>query len=376
MPMQIIRADITRVKADAIVNSANYAPTFAEGVDSQIYEAAGAAELLTEREKIGYLEIGEACVTPAFKLQAKYIFHVASPRWIDGNHNEIQMLRQCYDRVLALAVENNCASIAIPLLATGNFCFPQGVGLEVATSAIREFLHDHELDITLVVYNRQSFTLAQEIVDEVKAYIDENYIDEREQMLFSYREARIENIPEPQAAPHVRSSVSLIKKAKKRSAGIAKETLEKQASAKINEGLKCCDYEEYSNDISVDDAPCDDYEGRKYVPFYHHIIQIMNKKGIEKNSDAYNACGMSKQTWSKMTKPDYSPSKTTVMQLCIGLKLNMDEARDLMLQAGYAFSPNKKLDVVVQYCISKKLDIFDTDDIIFHEFGKTLSNCG
>lgn len=366
MPMQIIRADITRVKADAIVNSANYAPTFAEGVDSQIYEAAGAAELLTEREKIGYLEIGEACVTPAFKLQAKYIFHVASPRWIDGNHNEIQMLRQCYDRVLALAVENNCASIAIPLLATGNFCFPQGVGLEVATSAIREFLHDHELDITLVVYNRQSFTLAQEIVDEVKAYIDENYIDEREQRLFSYHEARIENIPEPKPCASVSDSLKALKPPKRRT----KKSEPVYEDSDLIEANLCL------GDINVDDAPCDDYEGRKYVPFYHHIIQIMNKKGIEKNSDAYNACGMSKQTWSKMTKPDYSPSKTTVMQLCIGLKLNMDEARDLMLQAGYAFSPNKKLDVVVQYCISKKLDIFDTDDIIFHEFGKTLSNCG
>lgn len=400
MPMQIIRADITRVHADAIVNSANRAPTFAEGVDARIYEAAGAELLLTEREKIGYLEIGEACVTPAFKLSAKYIFHVSSPRWIDGNHNEVQLLRQCYDKVLQMAVENHCESIAIPLLATGNFRFPQGVGLEVATAAIREFLYDHDLDITLVVFNRRSFSLAKGITDEVKAYIDENYVE-------SYKEGRyakysLNEEPWGEGPARRRISRSLAKKITtnrptespyvREARSIPEPTIdaEEVADAALfseNVSAQPTSFPRPSQDDDIcEDVLCvqaymvpdtwKDYESRKFVPFSDHVIRLMNKKGIEKSSHVYNACGMSKQTWAKMMNPAHNPSKTTVMQLCIGLKLNLDEARDLMMQAGYAFSPNKKEDVIIEFCISRSMDIFDTNNILFDAMGKTLSNCG
>ena len=84
MPLEIVRNDITRVRADAIVNTANPLPTVGEGVDSQIYRAAGLEEPLAERRKIGIIYPGTCEVTPAFRLQAKYIIHTVGPAWEGG----------------------------------------------------------------------------------------------------------------------------------------------------------------------------------------------------------------------------------------------------------------------------------------------------
>ena len=84
MAFQIVRNDITKITADAIVNTANPDPTFMAGTDSAIYQAAGCEKLLAERAKIGPIEEGQVAVTPAFNLNAKYIFHTVGPVWQGG----------------------------------------------------------------------------------------------------------------------------------------------------------------------------------------------------------------------------------------------------------------------------------------------------
>ena len=88
MPFQIIRNDITKVKADAIVNTANPFPQVGAGTDSAVYHAAGKDKLLAERKKIGVIQPGEVAVTPAFDLNAKYIIHTVGPAWNGGNDGE------------------------------------------------------------------------------------------------------------------------------------------------------------------------------------------------------------------------------------------------------------------------------------------------
>ena len=96
MPFQIIRNDITKVKADVIVNTANPEPIYAAGTDSAIYEAAGVDKLLAERKKIGAIKRGDVAVTPAFKLKAKYIIHTVGPAWEGGKKGEFDILKNCY----------------------------------------------------------------------------------------------------------------------------------------------------------------------------------------------------------------------------------------------------------------------------------------
>ena len=106
MPFELVRNDITKMCVDAIVNTANPRPVIGLGTDSQIHEKAG-PELLIARQKIGCIDAGCAAITPAFNLQAQYVIHTVGPVWDGGNYGEEQLLRNCYDNSLKLALEYN-----------------------------------------------------------------------------------------------------------------------------------------------------------------------------------------------------------------------------------------------------------------------------
>ncbi len=194
MAFQIIRNDITKVRADVIVNSANPMPVYGRGTDSAIYAAAGAEELLREREKIGEIAPGEAAVTPAFRLDAKYIIHTVGPVWQDGSHGERETVRACYENSLRLAEELGCESIAFPLLATGVYGFPKEDALEIAVSASSVFLMHSDMEITLVVYDPQSFVLSGKLFSGINEYIDDHYVAEQDALQY-YQAAKA---PEPE----------------------------------------------------------------------------------------------------------------------------------------------------------------------------------
>lgn len=123
MPFKIVRNDITKVKADVIVNTANPNPICASGTDLAIYEAAGKEKLLAERANIGKIARGDIAVTGAYSLNAKYIIHTVGPVWTDGLHHEFEILEHCYRKSLQKALELKCESIAFPLISTGYMDF-------------------------------------------------------------------------------------------------------------------------------------------------------------------------------------------------------------------------------------------------------------
>ena len=179
MPFKIVRNDLTRMQVDVIVNTANEAPIFSSGTDTAVYLAAGERELLAEREKIGYLQEGEAAITPGFRLPAKYIIHAVSPRYVDGNRGEEQKLRSCYRKSLELALEHQCKSIAFPLISTGNFGYPKEEAMRIAVDEINAFLLKHEMLICLVVFDPRSTQLGLQLHPALEAYIDQNYVEEK-----------------------------------------------------------------------------------------------------------------------------------------------------------------------------------------------------
>ena len=93
MPFEIVRNDITNMRVDAIVNSANPRPVVGLGTDSSIHEKAG-PELLAARQKIGPIAMGQAAITPAFRLHAKYVIHTVGPVWDGGSYGEEGLLRR------------------------------------------------------------------------------------------------------------------------------------------------------------------------------------------------------------------------------------------------------------------------------------------
>lgn len=113
MPFRIVRNDITKMHTEAIVNTANEYVSVGTGCDSAVYKAAGYDKLLKYRkEKIGFVPEGGAFITPGFNLEARYIIHAVSPRYMGGDQGEEEKLRSCYRKSLQIAKENSIKSIS------------------------------------------------------------------------------------------------------------------------------------------------------------------------------------------------------------------------------------------------------------------------
>jgi O-acetyl-ADP-ribose deacetylase (regulator of RNase III)/transcriptional regulator with XRE-family HTH domain len=373
MPFQIIRNDITRVKADAIVNTANPSVTVGDGVDRAIYEAAGWDDLIAARQQIGELPVGEAGITPAYNLKAKYIIHSSGPMWNGGTHNEKKLLRQCYDRSLELAYENKCKSIAFPLMATGTYAFPKELGLQIAVDSFKKFLEDHEMAITLVVFTEYAYKVSGDIYDEVESFINGAYVDDALES-----EYKVEGIPKEQKRFEAPLEEPMLLKAPQEKQKRFKAPQEKQKrfeAPQEKQKRSAAPLEEPKYFETYDAAPIGEKKDldSKLKDIYtdtfaRHMQQLINKKGL-KNSEVYAAANISKQYFSKLLKGQVKPSKEKVLALAVGLQLNLDETVDFLQLAGYALSPISQTDAVVEYFIENQDYNVMKIDIVLFDYG-------
>ena len=328
MSFRIIRNDIIKVKADAIVNTASPHVRIGSGVDTAIYNAAGRDELFAAREKIGPIERGEAAISPAFNLNAKYIIHAVGTWWNGGNEGESELLKNLYDNTLLLAYKYGCKSIAFPLLSTGNYGFPRKIGMEIAVDSFTRFLEDHDMTITLVVFEEDTLTISGELGEAIHSYIDNNYVENAIEDEYGWER------DDYHTGTNVRRSIKV------------------------------------DTDRKLDDVIKDIYK----QSFSNHIQELITKKGL-KNSEVYAAANITKQYFSKLLNDQVKPSKEKVLALAIGLHLNIDEAEELLKFAGYAFSPISQTDQVVKYFIEHEdYNVLKIDIVLFDYGLDPLSN--
>ena len=168
--LTIALADITSLHVDCIVNAANAQLQHGGGVCGAIFAAAGAKELQEACDRHKYCPTGEAVLTPAFRLPAKYIAHAVGPVWNGGNRNEEQLLYNCYQNSMKLAHQKNCHSIAVPLISSGIYGYPAEQAWRVAIRAILE--SPCPMDVTIAVISSKALALGNQILAETISYCE------------------------------------------------------------------------------------------------------------------------------------------------------------------------------------------------------------
>lgn len=336
MPFNIIRQDITKMEVDAIVNAANTELKMGGGVSGAIFKAAGAAKLQAACDKLAPIKTGEAVISPGFDLPAKYVIHTAGPVYNKRNPEESEkLLRSAYTESLQVAIDHRCESIAFPLISSGIYGYPKDEALQVATSTIRDFLNEYDLEVFLALFDKSAFVISRKLLGDVESYIDEHYVETRtikrrkllavEQRALSEDDAQLDESKSQQLATPTFMTAPL------RAA-----------------------------------RPLDDVIGNLDEPFSDMLLRLIDAKGMT-DIEVYKRANLDRRLFSKIrSTKNYMPSKRTAIALAVSLGLSLDETDALLERAGYALSRAVKFDVIVKYFIvNGKYDIFEINEVLF-----------
>lgn len=406
---------------DAIVNTANPLPGYGPGLDSAVYATAGIDELLAARRQIGEIACGECAITSGFNLPARYIIHTVGSPWTGGSvdvadtlyhdaetlakhthqgsrtsneveilhhgaeplakhtnqgsrtANEVDILHACYQNALKLAYENKLESIAFPLIASGCYGFPKDLALKIALSEIERFPGINDMEVYLVVFDREAFGLSGELFGGIDSYISQNYVDAREEAEYYDSESagRTGNIPRERLirfgngtnVPRVDSDTS--KPKVDNATNVREPRLAKRfgrpvpnfrgRSAKSAESAPAVEEKVAFSSECAPARSLDDCLRNLDKSFMEMVFMFADAKGIG-DVLLQKRANLDKRAFSKL-RCGYTrnPSKTTALALAVALELNLDETKDLLARAGYALSPCSKLDLIVRYFIEHEV---------------------
>lgn len=340
MPLQIIRQDITKMQVDAIVNTTNEEMVGYSGVDLAVHTIGG-EELDRECQRLAPLSSGCAKITGGYRLPSKYVIHTSGPVWRGGVAGESIILRSCYMESLKLAVEYGCETVAFPLISAGVYQYPKDKVLKFAIRVITEFLLENELTVYLCVYDRESYTFSQKLFNDIKEFIDDEYVD-----------IHTEDYYEDYTV-----------------------TVDADDDGDEDDIRYCLD--ESSVDINALLAPIEAMSLEEYLRhmdkgFRDKIFDWIDKKSMT-DVECYKKANVDKRTFSKIkSNKNYRPSKQTAIAFAIALELDLEETQDLLSTLGYTLSHSNVFDKIIRYFIhNKNYNIFEINEALF-EFDQML----
>lgn len=167
MHIELLQGDITQLTVDAVVNAANSSLLGGGGVDGAIHRAGGPAileECKAIRARQGGCPTGEAVMTTAGKMPAQHVIHTVGPRWNNGQSQEAQLLRACYENSLQLAEEHHLRTIAFPNISTGIYGFPKEAAARIAITSVQEHAPEYLQTVYFVCFDEENFALYQQLL--------------------------------------------------------------------------------------------------------------------------------------------------------------------------------------------------------------------
>lgn len=328
MPLKVVRQDITKMEVDAIVNAANRSLLGGSGVDGAIHRAAG-PELLDECRKLNGCNVGEAKLTRGYGLQAKYVIHTVGPIWEGGGHHEKALLTNCYKNALMTAVDHHLESIAFPLISSGAYGYPKNDALRVAIDAISEFLMEHDLEVSLVLFNQDATTLSKRTISDIRHYIGDGSRSEKR--------ARENRIPFEELLQNAEAVLE-----------------DKKALLKKERSLQ-----DVVNELDE--------------TFQEKLFRWIDQKGLT-DTYTYRKANLDRKLFSKIRcDKDYRPSKATALSLALSMELSLDETMDLLGAAGMTLSKSFTFDLIIMYFIERQIyDIFRINEALYEICKTTL----
>jgi len=167
--IELAQGDITTLKVEAIVNAANTSLLGGGGVDGAIHRAGGKAileECIKIRDKQGGCKVGEAVITTAGNMSAKYVIHTVGPVWSQSKKDADELLANAYRNGLKLAVENEVKTIAFPNISTGIYHFPKDKAAEIAIKTVKDFLADHQQieQVIFVCFDEENYRIYEKLL--------------------------------------------------------------------------------------------------------------------------------------------------------------------------------------------------------------------
>lgn len=371
MPFSIVRNDIARVHADVLVNAANTHLAEGGGVCGALFAAAGREQMRAACDAIGGCPTGGAVATPAFNLPARWCVHAVGPIWRGGGHGEEAALRSCYQSMFARVVELGARSVAYPLISAGIYGYPAETALAVAREETRAFLAKHDdIEVTLVVFDRSAVRLGSALEQEIREYIDDEYVAQsphaRRRGAELEREARwAAGIVAPTAAkPETADAESAARKVDLSAFSFTGDVAEETAS----DGAALRAYAAAAPVSAAGAAPTelDDLLEHLDAGFSETLLALIDQRGLA-DAEVYHRANLSRQLFSKIrSNPAYRPTKPTAVALAMALELDVPATQDLLSRAGLTLSRTSKFDVIVRFFLERGIyDIYQLNEALF-----------
>ncbi len=323
MALKIIFSDITTMNTDAVVNTTDQYYSGGDGVDKKIHSICG-DELNKATSLLPRLRLGEAKVTEAFGLKAKYIIHTSAPHWRGSSYLALSLLGSCYRNSISTAHALGCKSIAFPLIASRGKHFPKEIAFTTAVNAINETKIEYpDMDVYLVLYDSLDNS-RNELTRLINDAINCQYIP---------KDDFLENFTQDECNSSIKSASPSIET-------IVKELLKKPTEAVLNK-------------IPIDET------------FSQMLKRIMKERNIS-NAYIQDNIGITGPGLWKLLSGKSNPTKMTAFAIAITLRLSLPETEELLMKAGYAINKSSIEDVIIASLIQNGIyDRYTIDDLLY-----------